>query len=245
MITLSPRQITRFLLFIVLGLVLASLAGQFSKYYLNHATLLGLIPRFNVDAENNIPTWYSSFALLFCSALLAIIASAKRLKGDRFTRHWIALSVIFLYLSLDEVASIHELLIEPLRSLLDASGFLYFTWVIPGAIFVVICLLLFLQFLRSLPAKTRRLFLLAGTIFVTGALGVELVGGYYAESSSQNNMTYAMITTIEESLEMVGIVVFIYALLSYMSSVVSEVKISISDQERASKQSKTCTAKRL
>lgn len=54
-------------------------------------------------------------------------------------------------------------------------------------------------------------------MYLGGTLGIELVGGYYGNFYSQENMTYALISTIEEGLEMLGIAVFIYALLSYMS----------------------------
>ena len=42
-------------------------------------------------------------------------------------------------------------------------------------------------------------------------------------------MTYAMIATVEEFFEMQGIVVFIYALMSYMSSDLKEVRVRIDD----------------
>ena len=113
--------------------------------------------------------------------------------------------------------------IKPLRAALNATGFLYYTWVVPGAIFVLICALIFRRFLADLPGETRSLFLVAGTCFVGGAIGMELVGGYYHDLFGYDNMTYKMIDTIEECLEMVGILVFIYALVSYMGSHVRDV----------------------
>lgn len=214
----SPRRTIRFLLFIVLSLVLAGLIAQFSLYFLPDYPLKGFFAKvFNLNGEKNIPALYSVSMLLVCSSLLATIACAKKVAGDRYVRSWGALSIIFLYLSFDELFSIHERMIDPLRSTLKASGFFYYTWVIPGAIFVLICLLAFLQFLTKLPAKTKRLFLIAGTVFVTGAIGIELVGGYYAELYGELNMTSVVLMTIEECLEMLGIVIFIYALLSYIS----------------------------
>ena len=46
-----------------------------------------------------------------------------------------------------------------------------------------------------------------------GAIGVELIGGRYLELHGVENLTYAMITTVEESLEMAGVIIFIWALL--------------------------------
>jgi len=214
----SPRKTCQFLLLLIIGLCLLSILGQFTKYYLPDYPLRDFFIRlFNSDTEQNIPSLYSACALLFCSMLLAIITYAKKFTRHCYIRHWGALSIIFLYLALEEAVSLHEQMIEPMRSTLKLGGIFYFAWVIPGAIFAGICLLSFLSFLKALPAKTRRLFLTAGTTFVGGALGMEMLGGLYANLYGQSNMMYAIITSTEEFFEMLGIVIFIYALLSYIS----------------------------
>ena len=45
---------------------------------------------------------------------------------------------------------------------------------------------------------------------------MELLGGYLASTTGMENVSYAIVATIEESLEMLGIVVFIHALISYI-----------------------------
>ena len=60
---------------------------------------------------------------------------------------------------------------------------------------------------------------------------MELAGGYWAYCHGQKNMTYAIITNAEETLEMVGILVFIQALMSYISCELKELRIRISDKE--------------
>ncbi len=225
---LSPRKTTRFLVVLVCSLVLCSLFFQFSIYFLPDYPLrdsLALIS--NVNYEQNIPSLYSWSALLFCAVLLAIIAKVKKNIGDRYANHWRALAVIFVYLSLDEAISIHERFIEPLRTSLNTSSFLYYAWVIPGAIFVIVFLLGFLKFINALPPKTKRLFLTAGTVFVSGAIGMELLSGAYDELYSYNTFISSTLTSIEEFMEMIGIVIFIYALLSYISSELKEVNLKI------------------
>jgi hypothetical protein len=234
MVSISPRRFAKALTIVVLCLTLASIAGQFSKYVLGYGGLFGFVRLFHTDSEGNIPAFYSSSTLLLCSILLATIASAKKRGGDRYALHWRALAIIFLFLSLDEAASIHESGTERLRSALDAGGLLYFTWVIPGAAFVLLFVAAYLGFLADLPAKTRRGFLVAGTTFVGGALGMEMVGGRFAESYGVQNMRYQMIATVEELLEMLGIVVFIYALMSYMDTHVGEVQVHIGEEKPGS-----------
>ena len=215
--SVSPKRVTQVLTYVVLCLVLASITGQFAKLVLGYETLLGFVRLFSVDKEGNIPTLYSCFALLFCSSMLFLIASIRKRAGDRYSLHWWVLSIIFLYLSVDEATSIHEEAINPVRSALNTSGLLYFAWVIPAAALVLLFVLAYLRFLAHLPGKTRRLFLLAGLVYLAGALGMELVGAYQTDFYGQENMAYVLIVSIEEFFEMMGIVVFIYALLSYIS----------------------------
>lgn len=232
MVSISPRRVTQVLVVVVLGLTLASIIGQFIEYFVGHDQLLGtetFVRLFNVDEEQNVPTWYSSSALLLCSILLMIIALAKKKAGDRYALHWSVLSPIFLFLSLDEAALIHEIRFAPVRDALNAGGFTHFTWVIPGAALVFIFVLAYLRFFFDLPAKTRILFLVAGTLLVGGAIGVEMIQGRHADLYGMRNMTYAVLTTIEELCEMLGVVVFIYALMSYLSSHMREVQVRIGD----------------
>lgn len=227
-LTLSPERTARFLLVVVLGLTLASLAGQYYRYFLSegghHMTIVRF---FDLDSEANLPTWYSSATLLLSSFLLAIIAWAKKWEGDRYALHWSIMAFLFLGLSLDEASGIHEMPIEQLRAALHAEGIFYFTWVIPGAGFVGLFLVAYLRFLAHLPALTRWLFLLSGMIFVGGAIGVEMISGYYSYYYGQATWGNALITTVEEVLEMLGIVLFIYALLHYMRSYLGTIRLRI------------------
>ncbi len=225
--TIPVRKTTRVLTVIVLYLMLASVIGQSFKFYLNHANLLGFVPLFDVNIEGNIPTYYSSMTLLFCSILLGVIAYAKKINGGEYIFHWRMLSFIFLYLSLDEAAGLHDLAGRLLGSALDTRGVLYYAWVIPGTVLVVITGLAYLRFLADLPAKTRHLFLVAGTLFVGGALGMELAEGWFDDLHGVGNITTAMLTTVEEFCEMIGIVVFIHALLSYISLYVEDVQFCV------------------
>ncbi|GAX41272.1 hypothetical protein NIES4075_22410 [Tolypothrix sp. NIES-4075] len=143
-VNLSPKSTLQFLFLVILCLCIASLTGQFCIYFLpdfpGREILAGI---FNVDFEQNIPSVYSAAALLFCSFLLFIIAYAKKVAGEPRQMQWRALSIIFLYLSGDEFMSLHEKFMDPVHNTLKTSGIFHFAWVIPGAIFVVICLLAF------------------------------------------------------------------------------------------------------
>ncbi|MEG4144707.1 hypothetical protein [Microcoleus sp. Pol12B5] len=217
LISVSPKRVAFSLSIWVLFFAVAGCIVQVLRYGFNYKERW--ISLFNLDQEINYPSWYSSFTLLFCAILLGIIASAKKKEGDRYFGHWKALGFMFVFFSLDEILSLHEILIiNDLRKALNLGGIFYFIWVIPGAIFVAITALGYLKFLLHLPRKIRDFFLLAGGIYVGGALGMEMATGYYADAVTQRNLIYGLMVCVEEILEMVGVIVFIYALLSYIGS---------------------------
>lgn len=243
MITISPKKTAIQLFFVVIGLTVASLIGTICQYRFGLTGPQRLIALFNVNEEANLPTWYSTFSLLACSVLIALIAAKQRNQGDRFTRHWQILSFVFLFLSVDELASIHELSVNPLRNALHTGGMLYFAWVIPYSLLLLIFGLNYLKFIAHLPAKTRWLFVLAGGIYVGGALGMELIGGAYASAFDQHNLGFQLLSTIEEVFEMVGVIVFIYALLDYLRSYVQDVQLVFSQSKRGLQSEHQQTAK--
>jgi hypothetical protein len=232
---LSPSKVTKFLLSIIALLVLFNLIERVIVYWLNiqgNGKFLSIY--FNFDEEANLPSLYSSLALGLCSCLLAIIAAVKKTVKAKYTKHWKALSLIFVYLAIDEACSIHELLIPILKGVITAKGLLYFPWVIPAFCLVTVFLIIFRKFILALPSQTKVLFLLAGAIYILGALGMEMIGGYIADNYGYITI-YGMASTIEELLEMFGVVIFINALLSYLQSQVSELNFSLSFQQPRTK----------
>ena len=225
-IAVSPRKIIKYLAIAVTFFTVISTGIQISKYVFNYRE--DWMDLFNLDRELNFPTWYSALTIVFCAILLRIIALGKKQQGDRYARDWQLLSVIFFILAIDEVVSIHEILIIPqVSDALNLPWFLHSMWVIPGSIFVVWFARRFSRFVRHLPLKSRRQFILAACIYIGGALGMEMVGSYFAESIGQQNIIYAAIATVEEVMEMTGIVMFIYALLYYLSQWTSRLDLQL------------------
>jgi len=226
-ISLYPSAIARLLGVMALLLVLASVAGQFSKFALGHGNLKGLVTLFNVDAEHNIPTHFSMLLLLFAALLLAIITVLNRQQSMPHVSKWAILSAGFLLMSFDEAATVHESLVAPVRSLLGNGelGFFYWSWVIPGIALVLFLGVFFRRFLLDLPATVRLRFLIAATIYIGGAIGFELIGGRYIELHGDQNLTVSMLATVEESLEMAGLIYFIWALLQYCADSYQNVQL--------------------
>lgn len=223
----EPQRIFKYLIAIISCLVILNSIAIFYQHGLNGKEdgIGRLIPMFSLNSEASIPSTYSSIALLLCSVLLAIITKSKYRQTNRYRRYWKFLSIIFLYLAIDEAASIHELGIGITYKIIDAGGFFYYAWVIPAIILFSLFSLIYLKFVLSLPKKTRLLFILSAATFMGGAVGVEMICGKIVTLQGENSLIYALMTTVEETLEMVGIAVFIYTLTDYLKKYVKPVII--------------------
>ena len=225
-INLSPKGVLITNLYLILILFCTNVLGMVSTYYFGYPSVYGLVRLFYFDAESNVPSLYSSLALFFSSVFLLFIAlKRKELKAP--STSWFGLSLIFLFLTFDEAASIHELLVDPIRGTFELSGLLYYAWVVPYGVALVVFVMAYSRFLLELPKNIAILFVLSGAIYVSGALGVELLGGKHAYLYGTNNILYSVLATIEETLEMLGIAIFIYTLLTYIASELGFIKITI------------------
>lgn len=218
---IHPRETALFFLAFVILLTLLHSIAQTAFLYTENQDLMGITGYVDLDLEKNIPSFYSGFALLFSSLLFFCISLLEK-NPEKKHRYWLGLAAVFLFLSLDEVFVLHERLgnytEEYIKStgILEASGLLYFPWIIPYSILMIILGLLYFSFMLSLPRKTGVLLILSAIIFLTGAAGFDMLGGREAELHGYYSITYTVLYTIEEFLEMIGVVLLIYTLLDYI-----------------------------
>jgi alkylhydroperoxidase/carboxymuconolactone decarboxylase family protein YurZ len=210
------RRVLRIVLGVIGTLLILSVAGQVAKYVFNHDQVFGLVRLTYVSAEGNLPTFYSALALLMCAVLLWMCGQVAHAQRDRFARQWITLSLMFLYIAIDEASGIHELTGKAIKRVVMFDGFLYYPWVLVGSTAVLIAAVSFFAFARALPRRTRRLALIAAAVFVGGAIGVEMLGARHASVHGTQNLTNALIATVEEACEMLGVALFMYALIRHL-----------------------------
>ena len=214
---LHPARLPIVLLCITAALVVIHSLSLYAAYVLGYDYQLGLFRMFNPSEEGNLPAWFAATSLLLAAALLAITWRSVRAAGERHARHWGFLALIFLFLAVDEAASIHELFIVPLRELLSTEGAFLFAWVIPYGIAVIFVALAYVRFMLALPRRIALLIAGAGALYVGGALVMEMVTPWVYEWTFEMSLPKFVMLIFEETLEMLGVAIFVYALLVHLA----------------------------
>lgn len=202
-----------FIVILVLNIIVITIGAL-----TGHNSMKGLLDVFEISGEDNLGAYFSSINLLTASLLLFIIYKYHKNNGISDSRYWLVLSIIFLALSIDETVCLHELLVAPIRDYFHIEHLFYFAWVIPGMIICVILAAYFLKFYLSLPARYKRLFGISAFLLIGGAIGIEIIDGYIYSLAQERNLAYILLTTLEEAMEMLGIIIFIYSLIDYLKS---------------------------
>ena len=215
---LSARGTAAVLGVIVLVLVGLSVAGHAGQFLWGEETLVEYVRIFNLGGEKNVPTWFTSILLFGCASLLWYLARHHRQLGTKRDYYWVGLASIFAFLSLDSVATLHDFTLEqPLVNTLQTRGFFLFPWVIVGWIFVAVFGLIYFNFWRRLPPRSRTLFLVAAVLYIGGGLVLEMVSAYMMDYLHNDLLLRGAVATIQEMAEMIGLVVFIYGLLIHIN----------------------------
>lgn len=175
---------------------------------------LGLVRQFDLNAEGNLAAWFSSFLLICSAGLCLVVAQVRELRGLSFARRWAAMAAFFLLMAVDETSQLHDMATGPLRHGLGLDfGVLYFAWLIPALAVLGVAACYFAPLVASLSGTIRPQLVLAAVVYLTGAVGFEMIGGS-AVAEGRQSLGYLLVMTCEETLEITGGLLFVAALLN-------------------------------
>jgi hypothetical protein len=217
-IPLSAKGISQKLLQIMAGLVVFSILGRLALAYLPDLPLRNLFAdKFYLDEENNIPSLYSFLLLMLAASTLFLISRIEITIRGSYAKSWQILSLIFVYLAIDEMIALHERLNDILHRFGLGKG-MNFIWILPASCVVLVIASTFSKFLFHLPRLTRLRIIFAGGLFLLGAVGIEVITlGVLHLDSQVGDLLYQIFMTSEESCEMLGVIAFINAMLIHLN----------------------------
>lgn len=170
-----------------------------------------LFTAFNLDLEGNVPTGYAGFQLLFLSLGFLVLGSRLipvRRRSAALRPMWLALGVLFAYLAIDEIGSVHERL--PIWRLVVFNVPHMDPWMVMYATVGIVLLVLFAK--QGLLAwrnwrKEVLLFIVGMATMVAGGLVLE---GLNYQLHFTGVMRYVE-QAFEEGFEMLGVSIMVYA----------------------------------
>lgn len=202
---------------IVIQAGLLVLIHAFGKPY-----VFGLVPAFSFGGEHNVTALFQTLLMLSCAAMIAFNGlTASERRADRLA--WMLFSLVFVYLAIDEATMIHEYASAPTHALINASWVPHFAWVLPYAAALIVLSVFLLPWFLRLDRQSQVRFVIAGGLFVSGAIGMELLESVRtealldpslpADTSPPRDLTRDLMIFAEEALEMTGLAIFLHALL--------------------------------
>jgi hypothetical protein len=216
-IRLSRRKVVYTL---AVGTAVLSALGATVEVLSDYHDTRGWMVVFDLDKEWNVPTIFSAFLLFAASVLLAMIASERLRVRASGASYWTNLAVIFCFLGFDELFSIHNSAKRLVPMWFKDGGLFYFRpdlrWVVIGIPATVVIVALYVPFVLRLPRRTACGIVVAGVMYIGAALGLEMVGGWWIGKHTRDNWTYSSLVVIEETLEMLGALIFLNVLLIYI-----------------------------
>lgn len=219
----TKKSVANRILWALIGVTLVITAIHLLFQYLNIVVFYQqvgqfyeLSNRFDLDDESSVPTWFSQ--LLFLAIGVSALLAAYLQKNKAVRRLWGIIAAIGLLFSLDEISGLHERVLQSIHVLLfqDAGPTkLANAWWVVLPFVLVICGWLIWQMTHLIPRRTLFIFVLSGFVFLSGAVLVDL---FTSVASRETFLNQGVYVAIEETLELIGTIIALYAILDYLET---------------------------
>ena len=209
---------------------------------------------FDLDSEAGPGAFFSSLALLACAGMTALIS--RDAADPPIRRFWTLCAFLAAYLSLDEAIGIHEKFSVIAHLVTSGRGIFTIGWWVIYPFVLAPFLAIGLPGLFRLDPATRHRLVLAGLVFVSGAVGFEIVESLsrdafvtifhlrhgneidwsaYGAALSTHGASFQReqhgLVLFEETLEMTGVALALRALLIHAAALGSAMAVRVITSE--------------
>ena len=182
-----------------------------------------LVGLFDMDSEISLFSWYSATILLFVPAvLLFYIGWIKRKAGEKLSWGWFLASAMFLFISIDDSAMIHEKIstlnrLSGLQDVLNSINpylFAWSWWVVYLPIVAIFGVIL-IRWYISLPHCTKIIIAAAIFLVVGGQVGMEMISSFVSNSTGE----YVSVVWrgLQKFTGRLGLSLFLFAVIDYIA----------------------------
>ena len=185
-------------------------------FYIDDPDIFDFVRLFDLDYEGNIPTLFSAILFFLNGVLFYLIYASTKQANKPYSAYWMGLALIFVFMGFDEGSRLHEEIGDLVETFIEAKGLLYFPWVIPYSVAFLITTIIYLRFYLTLDNTMKIRLFLCAFIFLSGAMGLEIISAQVAEDTGTSSLSYSILYTIEETLEIAGLILLVDTLLGHI-----------------------------
>lgn len=210
---LRTRPLLVSLLLVIFALAAAGALAGWSTWLAPAPRFHGLEPVFDLAAENNVPTWFSTVLLTGTALMIALVAMRARRSGEPDAWRWWALAVGVGFVSLLEDASLFE------RAIAFGSAGGRFEappwfWRSAGLAVVACAALVYAPLLAGRPRGRAALFALSAVVMLGGHAAFARLGGWMFWHGGVHQSGFVFARVAEETCKMLGTAMLLAATLS-------------------------------
>lgn len=183
-------------------------------YNEQHGFIFELSNRFDMNDETSVPQWFTQALFLAISATAFLAAYMADKKGVR--RLWLIIASVGLLMSIDDVATLHEFVLQTLHNtfFLDmAPTFVRNAWLILVPFVLMGLIWFFVKMLHLFPRRTTTLIMIGSMIFLAGAVFVDSLTNVVADEPF---LRRSVMGGVEGALQLVGTIILLYAIVDYL-----------------------------
>jgi hypothetical protein len=212
-------------------------AGVIHKIYSTEVTDI-LRDFFGLEREGSVATWFSSLQLALIAVSCGVIFVSEKVSGStaRYRLGWLGFLLLFLFLSLDETAQVHERMdriVEALRKpaggaalahpglqagMDGAADYLYLLVYVP--VLAGVSLVLSRFFSRRVRDRGTRFLLLAGLLGFVVKLGLEPVEAWAGERTWMGHRLMFEVVILQMYGLILGETLILTAFLNYLAGLI-------------------------
>jgi len=234
----TARVVALFLLTLIVTLVLCHVgASALNESYHTEGTEI-LRDFFGLEREGNVPTWFSSLQLALIGVVCGVTFLAEKASGSmrKYALFWLGLSLLFLFLSMDETAQFHERLDEVVGLLSKTADgatvnqgtkespiFFYLLLYVPGLGAVSAALIGFV--FRRVKDRATRVLFVAGLIGFALKLGLDMLTPWAMKTVWFGHRIAAPAVILEMSVLLLGEMLILTSLFNYLIALIHKLSL--------------------
>ena len=216
-----PDSTPRDALALLIGLLLFELAlvGAYLVDVMLDHPIKTLSAFINLDDEATLPNWFSTTQLFLIGAVFWRRGRQTLPFTHPSRTFWYLAAAVFVFLSLDEAAAVHEKMTHVLKQFFWVPRFNgdHGIWIPFYVTVSVVAVIATKSQLQAIWKQGRHEFILMGVgalVFLAGAVGLEIISYQYLREGAPS-MWYHAEVALEELFEMSGASLILYGAIQY------------------------------